>query len=161
MQCIAVPWLTFIHCLLARTNELAGMGHRGQLARSPKMTMPDANGNFDLGKEVCYHQVVDEDGVVDYQGPNKEIITEKFLKPAPPNFAGGQPFDKMIVTDNACGGQHLLVIARVPGELASQVYSSGLNNYGQLGHGDANDGTAVNTDRHEVTLVSAMSVKDF
>jgi alpha-tubulin suppressor-like RCC1 family protein len=102
------------------------------------MTTPDANGK-----------------------PNEEIISEFFLKPAPPNFAGELPSDKMIVTDIACGGNHLLVIARTPGGSASQVYSSGLNNYGQLGHGDANEGNAVNTNRHELTLVSTMSVKAF
>jgi alpha-tubulin suppressor-like RCC1 family protein len=67
----------------------------------------------------------------------------------------------MIVTGIACGGRHLFVIAQAPGESASQVYSCGLNNYGQLGHGDVNEGTAVNKDRHELTLVSAMSVKGF
>ena len=63
------------------------MAQKGQLDRIREMTTPDANGNYDLGKNFYYHEVVDNDGVV-YQGPNEAIISEQFLKPAPPNFAG-------------------------------------------------------------------------
>jgi hypothetical protein len=136
------------------------MGHKGQLARSRHMTTPDAHGNYDLGKNYCYHRVVDENDVVDYQGPNEAIINEQFLKPAAPIFAGAgangrAPSHKMIVTGIACGGHHMLVTARAPGEAASRLYSCGLNNYGQLGLGDVNDASAeVSADRHELTLVS-------
>jgi hypothetical protein len=136
-------------------NLLAGMGHKGQLGRSRNMATPDANGNYDLGKNYCYNKVVDKDGVVDYTGPNKDIILEKFLKPAAPLFGGGLPSHKMAVTGIAAGGHHLLVSARAPGESASTLYSCGLNNYGQLGHGDVNDpGSDISADRHELTLVS-------
>lgn len=135
------------------------MGHKGQLARSRNMTTPDVNGNYDLGKNFCYHKVVDENGGVDYEGPNERIINEHFLKPAPPIFGGGLPSDKMLITGIACGGHHMLVTARAPGESTSKLYSSGLNNYGQLGHGDVNDPSLdLSADRHELTLVSVVVV---
>jgi hypothetical protein len=135
------------------------MGHKGQLARSRHMTKPDAHGNYDLGKNYCYHRVVDENDVVDYQGPNEPIINEQFLKPGAPIFAHGLPSAEMIVTGIACGGHHMLVTARAPGESASKLYSCGLNNYGQLGLGDVNDSSAeVSSDRHELTLVSPIVV---
>jgi hypothetical protein len=131
------------------------MGHKGQLARSRNMTAPDANGNFDLGKNFCYNKVVEKNGVVDYTGPNEEIILEHFLRPLPPIFAHGLPSLKMIVVGIGAGGHHLLVTARAPGELTSKLYSCGLNNYGQLGQGDVNDpGSDISADRHELTLVS-------
>jgi regulator of chromosome condensation len=119
------------------------------------MTTPDAHGNYDLGKNFCYHRVVDENDVVDYQGPNEKIINKHFLKPAAPIFAGGLPSNKMVITGIACGGHHMLVTAQGPGESASKLYSCGLNNYGQLGLGDVNDASSeVSADRHELTLVS-------
>jgi NADH:ubiquinone oxidoreductase subunit 3 (subunit A) len=129
------------------------MGHKGQLARSQNMTAPDANGNYDLGKNFCYHKVVDDDDVVDYTGANEAVILQHFLTPLPPIFAG-LPSRKM-VTGIACGGHHMLVTARGPGESKSKLYSCGLNNYGQLGLGDLNDATyKICADRHELTLVS-------
>jgi hypothetical protein len=130
------------------------MGHKGQLGRSHNMTTPDANGNYDLGKNFCYHKVV-EDGVVDYTGPNEDVIQKHFLTPLPPLFAHELPSLEMVVTGIACGGHHMLVTARAPGESDSKLYSCGLNNYGQLGQGDLNDATSdISADRHELTLVS-------
>lgn len=122
------------------------MGHHGQLARSKNMTQPDADGKFDLGKSYFYHKAVGDEA----PRPNEQLIREQFLAPRPPIFAGGLPSSKMVIVGIAAGGSHLLVAARAPGELTSKLYSSGLNNYGQLGHGDT-------TDRHELTLVSVVS----
>jgi hypothetical protein len=131
------------------------MGHKGQLARSQDMTTPDAKGDYDLGKNFCYHKVDDENGVVDYTGANEEIILKHFLTPLPPIFAHGLPSLNMIVVGIACGGHHMLVTARAPGESTSKLYTCGLNNYGQLGHGDVNDpANDISADRHELTLVS-------
>ncbi|KAL7544898.1 hypothetical protein ACHAWF_008266 [Thalassiosira exigua] len=77
---------------------------------------------------------------------NKEtpngVLLEKFLKPQPPVW--DQPTLKRTVAAISCGGFHLLVVARE--QDGHCVYSSGLNNYGQLGHGDTEN-------RHELTKV--------
>lgn len=56
-----------------------------------------------------------------------EIVKSKFMTPLPPlNF-------KQTVLSISCGGYHLLAVTR---ENGLSVYSTGLNQYGQLGLGD-------------------------
>ena len=61
-----------------------------------------------------------------------EVVRKEFLKPKPPIWE--QPALRRTVAALSCGGCHLLVVSRERGGLS--VYSSGVNNYGQLGHGD-------------------------
>lgn len=124
------------------------MGIKGELARSADMSRPDANGNYNLGSSLYTREVKDDEGEVVDKEVIEEVLRERFLKPLPPRWATG-PNLKRVVLDVACGGNHILVTARDPGQFASKLYSSGLNNYGQLGHGDCGD----NTERHELTLV--------
>lgn len=77
------------------------------------------------------------------------VVLEDFLKPKPPIWAG--PPLKRTVVAISCGGMHLLAITKEEGELC--VYSSGLNNYGQLGHGDLKN-------REELTKVQFFNGKD-
>jgi alpha-tubulin suppressor-like RCC1 family protein len=50
----------------------------------------------------------------------------------------------------ATGNYHLLVVARDPGSYFGKVYSSGANNYGQLGLGDEQE-------RHALTHISSLA----
>ncbi len=75
--------------------------------------------------------------------PN-EVVTSVFLKPQPPTWE--QPTMKREVLQISCGGYHLLAVTREQDGLG--VYSSGLNQYGQLGHGDTEN-------REVLTKVSA------
>jgi len=60
------------------------------------------------------------------------IVEREYLTPHPPEWA---VLSKMKhVTTISCGGYHLLVVTREGSE--HDVFSSGLNNYGQLGLGD-------------------------
>lgn len=78
---------------------------------------------------------------------DQKLIQERFLKPLPPLWKGMLPNTKMSVLSVSCGDSHMLVAARKPGSADSHVYSTGLNNYGQLGLGDTKN-------RSELTLVS-------
>ncbi|KAL3771565.1 hypothetical protein ACHAWU_003740 [Discostella pseudostelligera] len=62
-----------------------------------------------------------------------EIVKSEYLMPKPPLWDGPTLLDRKVLS-MACGEYHLLVVTKELGEL--NVYSSGLNNYGQLGHGD-------------------------
>ncbi len=74
-------------------------------------------------------------------------LLSDYLVPKPATFADG--LTSRLVEKVVCGGYHMLVIARDSndGQGAMRIYSSGLNNYGQLGLGD--HGTA----RHALTKV--------
>ena len=116
------------------------MGHTGELARSANMTTPtmvDGEKTYKLGKEFYTDM-----STGDFR---TELVQKKFLTPLPPIWAGG--LEKMQVLSVGCGGAHMLVCARRPGQFESNVYSSGLNQYGQLGLGDQKS-------RHELTPVS-------
>ncbi len=63
---------------------------------------------------------------------DNNLIIREHLTPHPVQWAG--PALKRIVVQLSCGGWHLLVATR-EGNNQLCVYSSGLNNYGQLGHG--------------------------
>jgi alpha-tubulin suppressor-like RCC1 family protein len=63
---------------------------------------------------------------------DNELIIREHLTPHPVHWAG--PALKRTVLQLSCGGWHLLVATR-EGNNQLCVYSSGLNNHGQLGHG--------------------------
>ncbi|KAK1738151.1 RCC1 domain-containing protein [Skeletonema marinoi] len=63
---------------------------------------------------------------------DNQLIIKEHLTPHPVQWAG--PALKRTVLQVSCGGWHLLVASR-EGNNQLCVYSSGLNNYGQLGHG--------------------------
>lgn len=120
-----------------------GMGHSGELARSEGATDlidKETNGP-DLGHRF-YREV--KDGKKFYR---LDKVNEHFLTPKPVQWFGGMP--RPVVTHLSCGGQHFLVAARKSHESSSRLYSTGLNNYGKLGHGDE-------VGRHKVTLVEAL-----
>ena len=62
-----------------------------------------------------------------------DVVIRDYLTPKPPVWDG--PTMKRAVVTMSCGGYHLLVVTREGGGNL-EVYSSGVNNYGQLGHGD-------------------------
>jgi len=78
-----------------------------------------------------------------------EIVPDVFLNPQPPLYH--QPAIKRRIIDLACGGFHFLAVSKENG--ANSVYSTGLNQYGQLGHGDE-------TNRSKLTKINALSGKD-
>jgi len=108
------------------------------------MTNPDENGDYNIGKEFYYSPT---DGEVDLAKVEKH-----FLKPQPVIFDG--PKLKRKVISVAMGGFHILVAARDPGEFQAKLYTSGLNSYGQLGHGDPHE-TGIKY-LHKLTLVKAL-----
>lgn len=136
------------------------MGNSGQLARSKDMGAPlitvDGKQSYDLGK-----MFMGEEYTIVEQQKNKDTgevedvevtlyryfedrVLEQFLTPKPVRWATS---GKKTVLSVACGELHILVVARDKGESQSEVHSSGLNQYGQLGHGDQ-------LERHELTPVS-------
>jgi hypothetical protein len=117
-----------------------GLGNCGELARTADMGNIDRDtaGVFDMKKPHIKNNIYDLD-----------FVRNQFLKPSPVRFAAGNP--KKTVLNVACGSFHLLVVAREPHQFQSTLYSSGLNQYGQLGLGD---GPA----RHELTPVSFLSL---
>ena len=66
-------------------------------------------------------------------------IQDCHLKPLEPMFDG--PKLQRMVESVSCGAYHIMVVAKdnVNGVNTLRVYTSGLNNYGQLGHGDYDD----------------------
>jgi hypothetical protein len=135
---------TALYC----TALILGMGHVGELARSADMTTPTmVNGKrtFDLGKEWITHVYQDEQGE-DQMRYLVDKIDEKFLTPLPPRWS--VPGQKKVL-NVTCGGYHLLVCARDVGSFQTILYTSGLNQYGQLGMGDTED-------RHELTPVETL-----
>eukprot|EP00586_Coscinodiscus_wailesii_P012317 CAMPEP_0172506562 /NCGR_PEP_ID=MMETSP1066-20121228/196112_1 /TAXON_ID=671091 /ORGANISM="Coscinodiscus wailesii, Strain CCMP2513" /LENGTH=476 /DNA_ID=CAMNT_0013283641 /DNA_START=110 /DNA_END=1540 /DNA_ORIENTATION=- len=98
-----------------------GMGECGELGRKVAKVEKDGNGNYNL-----------------------EAITNDYLTPLPPTWAGGNaiPVDQI-----SCGGFHFMVITDL-----LHLYTTGLNNYGQLGHGDIES-------RDTLTRVEALANK--
>jgi alpha-tubulin suppressor-like RCC1 family protein len=84
--------------------------------------------------------------------PNVDVykVMNTFLKPGPVQWAG--PYQKREVLSFACGACHLVVVARDCGVFSPRTYSSGLNQYGQLGHGDR-------FERHELTPILALDTE--
>ena len=125
---------------LARSQSLCitlGFGNSGELARSDAMNAHNKLGPTDIYK--------DEQGSVDWKS-----VKEHFLTPKPALFEG-LPM-KRIVVAVAMGGHFLLVAARDPNQFQAKLYTSGLNNYGQLGHGNE----CVNP-LHKLKLVEALA----
>lgn len=71
-----------------------------------------------------------------------DIIRKHYLTPAPPRWACGGSYR---VHSIACGSYHTLVITQ-----GFRVATMGLNNYGQLGHGDLKM-------RYQLTFVEALN----
>jgi alpha-tubulin suppressor-like RCC1 family protein len=63
-----------------------------------------------------------------------DLVVKEYLTPLPPQWA--MPSPKRSVLSMACGGFHILVSVREQEDGRLNVYSSGLNQYGQLGLGD-------------------------
>ncbi len=78
---------------------------------------------------------------------DEEKVMSTFLTPGPVEWAG--PNQKREVLQFACGMHHFVVVARDFGVFSPRVYSSGGNNYGQLGHGDF-------FERHELTPIKKL-----
>ena len=112
------------------------------------MTTPNDQGQYELGENLYYHRVekIDEEGkaYLDWV-PDFEMAKDLFLKPKPVHWATN-PKIKRTVIAVGFGSYHIMVVARDPGQFHAKLYTSGLNRFGQLGHGDL-------TTRHELTLV--------
>ena len=114
-----------------------GFGCMGELARSPSMAKKDASGKFDLTTNFYKNKRADSWGWL-----NMDLLRDKFLTPLPVQY---ESLGKRQVLNLACGGFHLLVVA-MDKDGKVRLYSSGLNQYGQLGLGD-------NEVRHVLTKV--------
>jgi Regulator of chromosome condensation (RCC1) repeat len=146
-------------------NLSEGIGISGQLGRSANMTNQpmDANGDYDLGLTKFYGKTVQrfdskEDKWYDTTVPDESIVLEKFLKPLPPIWAEPPlPGRRRVARAVACGSGHMLVVAQDDDGSHAKLYSCGLNNWGQLGHGDRlveDNEKRVSNNRHALTLVS-------
>ena len=76
---------------------------------------------------------------------DKKAILEDMITPGYMYKAGGSKFKDCVAFGAGAGGYHSLVVAT-----GGQVYTCGLNNYGQLGHGDIKD-------RHELTPIDSLA----
>eukprot|EP00934_Nitzschia_sp_Nitz4_P007936 Nitzschia sp. Nitz4//scaffold212_size37733//32543//34308//NITZ4_007741-RA/size37733-augustus-gene-0.14-mRNA-1//-1//CDS//3329542046//7926//frame0 len=136
-----------------------GMGHCGELARSRSMgakleastdsgKMQYNVGKLFIGKEVEKQETNKKGEVETYTAfeYNFPLIADKFLKPAPVEWDTPGEY---AVLDVSCGETHILAVARKGGDFLTTVYSSGHNQYGQLGHGDE-------LQRHQMTRVEAL-----
>ncbi|EEC47678.1 predicted protein [Phaeodactylum tricornutum CCAP 1055/1] len=128
-----------------------GFGNHGELARTATMgAKKNKEGRPDLGQGFFYTtKQEDGDGNVRFVA-TPSLVREHFLTPKPPIWSFGSPQKKVI--NVACGSYHLLAVAREPDDAKLRVYSSGINNYGQLGQGDF----GVETERHELTMIKAL-----
>jgi regulator of chromosome condensation len=90
---------------------------------------------------------------------DNELVIKEHLTPHPVSWSG--PPTKRLVVQLSFGGWHLLVSTR-EGNNQRCVYSCGLNNYGQLGHGvrRGKNGFEEDTENRErLTKVSDVRVK--
>ncbi|KAL7491490.1 hypothetical protein ACHAWT_000821 [Skeletonema menzelii] len=91
---------------------------------------------------------------------DNQLIIREHLTPHPVQWAG--PAMKRTVLQVSCGGFHLLVASR-EGNNHLSVYSSGLNQYGQLGHGMCQGKNGLEEDtknREKLTKVQFFEGKD-
>ena len=104
----------------------SGISARGALGRI-------GDGKFE-GKTSYEEFVIDKKGdrVIKI---NTEILEDHFMQPKPVMFAHLPPIPPKVIAV-ACGLYHIVVVARDPQNSHGKLYTSGLNNYGQLGHGD-------------------------
>jgi alpha-tubulin suppressor-like RCC1 family protein len=91
-------------------------------------------GEFD-GQTSYVDIVTDANGNHEKKIKTTGIIEQHFLRPKPVMFAH-RPTITPKVIEVACGLTHILVIARDPTSPVGNLYTSGLNCSGQLGHGD-------------------------
>lgn len=82
---------------------------------------------------------------------NTAKVAEKFMIPAPVEWAGG-PVAKRQVLNFSCGDIHTLVVACNQYSRHTQVFSAGCSAFGQLGHGDSKS-------KHELTPIEALNDK--
>ena len=82
---------------------------------------------------------------------NTAKVAEKFMIPAPVEWAGG-PVAKRQVLNFSCGDIHTLVVACNQYSRQTQVFSAGCSSFGQLGHGDSKN-------KHELTPIEALNDK--
>ena len=103
-----------------------GIGEAGELARNAYTPIKNPDFIYPEDKSI---------EVPPYDPYFVDKVKDEHLLPQEVEWADGDPANNRIVVGVACGSFHLLVIAKdgEDGDLA--VYSSGLNNYGQLGLG--------------------------
>jgi hypothetical protein len=107
------------------------------------------NGPYDVGRDFVYLKKANEHGVLELtRDADINKLKEHFLKPKHVMWASN-PHIKRVVTTVGLGSYHMAVAARDPGDIQAKLYTSGLNSFGQLGHGDA----GKDTHRHALTLV--------
>ena len=113
-----------------------GLGQVGEMARSRDVpgAWNDSTETYNIAPEL--YKI---NGKV-----NESIIREHFLKPKPVRFNWGSA--KKSIVHVACGQSHLLVVAREPGAMETNVYASGHNGYHQTNIKEVN---AI----HELTLI--------
>lgn len=102
-----------------------GFGNSGELARGiplPRTAYFDAKRASELKKHESKDLAFDV-----------AFVLKNHMTPRPAIFASGSQRKKVLSV--ACGAAHLLVAAREPGQSESNVFSTGHNNYGQVGHG--------------------------
>jgi len=126
----------------------------------------------DIRCGVSFNAAIDQEGILYTWGlgecgelgrpsyeipPNKDdisfqAIAQKMLTPMSPHWSDGKPHKAESI---ACGGYHLLATT-VPGYLFSEarLFTTGLNNYGQLGLND-NENRAVLT---EVQILNGYNI---
>ena len=154
-----VTYSLFILIITFLSIPTSGMGHCGELARSQGMTEKTADKegklHYDIGKQFMTKEVekYDEEKKEHYVElvPILPKIKEHFLTPKPVLYA--TPSSTRQVVSIGCGGYHLMVVTREVGSFQTTVFSSGLNNYGQLGLGD------LENNRHELTPITALDGK--
>lgn len=118
------------------------MSNTGALARTDRMTNPDANGNYDISANF-YKIVVD--GSKSY---DMDIIRENFMTPKPVTWSS--PAIKPLVQSVAIGGGHILVTAfDAARNIGPLLFSAGSNAGGQLG---TDDGVSVHHTLHPVRI---------
>lgn len=102
-----------------------GLGPAHQLGRSEDMVEPDKDGYYDVSQKAWVFEANDEKCF------NQTLLKEKFLTPLPVLW------DKSItwkpeVVHVSCGGKHMLVSARKPGDWSIKAYGCGMNDCGQV-----------------------------
>lgn len=142
----------FKDCLTCNLHTYTGFGNSGELARSATMTTAGDNGEYDIGKTFLCKEVTKFDKGKSYVDtvPDPEVANSHFLKPQHVTWASNPKLKRTVIAVGV-GFFHILVAARDPGDFQSKLYTSGLNNHGQLGHGDADTNGRLN--RHALTLV--------
>lgn len=102
-----------------------GMGQCGELSRPvfAPVKKPDEE------IEQIPEEILEKDAYATF---NVDKVAEDYMPPKLAQFADGAK--NRIVEKVAGGGYHMLVIAKNNEDGLSQVYSCGLNNYGQSGH---------------------------